>query len=217
MAVVRKALLACLVPLLTCAALTAVRQAVRLATARTERIDMLDLMLDVSPFPEEWERCIGPTQQPEHLPPERGAREFWFVGFCPTGSKRFEQGIDGAEHDVFRYGDTLEAGRMFYLTFWRDKFSNKYTISPWSVPQGWSYESETADHFRFACAEVEAFDLGRIVTHCTALAQYSEFISVFGTSVDPSYMTLEDLEPILIAIDERMAEHLGEGDATAID
>jgi hypothetical protein len=212
MAVVRKTLLVCLVLLLTCAGLTAVRQAVRRATARTERIDMIDLMLDVSPFPEEWDRCIGPTQQPEHLRPERGARELWFVGFCPTRSERFEQGIDGAEHDVFRYGDTLGATTIFYVTFSRDDFSNRYTISPWSVPESWAYESDTADQFRFACAEMEPFEVGRVVTKCRAVARYAEFISSFTTTLEPEYMTLQELERVLAAIDERMAQQLGKAD-----
>jgi hypothetical protein len=212
MAVVRKALLACLVLLLTCAGLTAVRQAVRRATARTERIDMLDLMLDVSVFPEEWERCIGPTQQPEHLRPERHASEFWFVGFCPTRSERFEQGIDGAEHDVFRYGNPLEAATVFYGTFLREDFSNRYTASPWSVPEAWSYQSDTADGFRFACAEIESLDLRRRVMTCLTLAQYAEYVSSFSTTLDPEYMTLEQLERVLVAIDERMAQHLGRGE-----
>jgi hypothetical protein len=212
MAMVRKVFLVCLVLVLPCVALAAVRQWVRLATTRAERIDMLDLMLDVSPFPEQWERCVGPAEQPDHLRPERQASEFWFVGFCPTRSERFEQGIDGAEHDVFRYGDPLEAATVFYGTFLREDFSNRYTTSPWSVPEGWSYSSDTADGFRFACAEIEPFDLGREVTKCRAVAQYAEYVSTFSTTLEPEYMTLEELERVLVAIDERMKVHLGKGD-----
>jgi hypothetical protein len=208
MAMVRKVLLACLVLLLACAALTAVRQ----ATARTEKIDMRSLMLDISPFPEEWERCIGPTQQPAHVHPERSASEFWFVGFCPTDSERFEQGIDGATHAVFRYGDGLEATFVFYATFLRQDFSERYTISPWSVPAGWSYTSQVADRFRFACAEMEPFELGRVVTKCRMATQYGEYVSSFSTTLEPDYMTLEELERVLVAIDERMALHLREAD-----
>jgi len=209
MAVVRKALLACLALLLTCGALTALRVATRRAMTRTEHIDMFELMLDVSPFPEEWERCVGPAQQPEHLRPERHASEFWFVGFCPRGFDGFEQGIDGAEHDIYRYGDTLAAATMFYVSFSRDDFSNRYTVSPWSLPEGWSYESDTADQFRFACAEIEPFELGRVVTKCRAVAQYAGFISSFSTTLEPEYMTLEELERVLAAIDDRMATYLG--------
>jgi hypothetical protein len=209
MAMVKKALLFWVVLLVTCAALTACGQAVRPATTRAERIDMLDLMLDVSPFPEAWERCVGPAQQPPNLRPERHASEFWFVGFCPTRSERFEQGNDGAEHDVFRYVDPLEAATAFYGTFLREDFSNRYTTSPWSVPEGWSYQSDTADGFRFACAETETLDLRRHVRKCRAVAQYAEYVSSFTTTLEPEYMTLEQLERVLVAIDERMAQQLG--------
>jgi hypothetical protein len=212
MAMVRKGLLGCLVLVLACLGLATMRQVVRRGTTRAERIDMLDLMLDVSPFPEAWERCVGPIQQPEHVRPERGARESWFVGFCPSRSERFEQGIDGAEHDVFRYGDPLEAATVFYGTFLREDFSNRYTTSPWSVPEGWSYESDAADGFRFACAEIESLDLRRRVMTCLTIAQYGEYVSSFSTTLEPEYMTLEQLKRVLVAIDERMAQQLGKVD-----
>jgi hypothetical protein len=199
---------ACLLVVCARVGVTALCATTMWPTPRTPPVDMRNLMLDVSHFPDEWQRCIGPTQQPEHVHPEQGAAELWFVGFCPTGFNGFQQGIDGAEHDVFRYRDPMEATTRFYVTFSRDEFSNRYTISPWSVPEVWSYESETADRFRFACAEVEPFDLGRVVTHCTALAQYSEYISVFGTTLEPEYMTLRDLVHVLVAVDERMARYL---------
>ena len=208
MTVVRKTLLGCLVLPLTCAVLLALCRVVDLATSRVEPIDMQALLIDVSPFPHEWRRCIGPTQQPEHVHPERGALEFWFVGFCPTRSDRFEQGIDGAEHDVFEYGNLLEASVVFHVLFLRQEFSDRYTLSPWSVPTGWSYTSQVADRFRFACADIEPFEMGRVLTKCRIAAQYEEFVSVFGTTLDPSYMTLHDLERILVAIDERMALYL---------
>jgi len=40
------------------------------------------------------------------------------------------------------------------------------------------------------------------------MARYDEYISVFDTIMSPEYMTLNDLEKVLRAIDERMARYL---------
>jgi hypothetical protein len=193
--------LGCGVLVCACAVLTAVRP----NTKRTQPVDMHDLMLDASVFPEDWAVCIGPVPPPEHIGSERGEIEFLYVGFCPQG---FEQGIGGAEHDVFRYGRGLDVAIAYYLDFSRREFSDRYTITPYAIPQDWSYHSAVADRFRFACAELRPFGAGGSVLSCKALAQYDEYISVFGAHM--SHMTLEDMERILVAIDDKMALYLGE-------
>jgi hypothetical protein len=183
-----------------CVAVTAVGP----GTRRTGSVDMYDLMIDASVFPQHWHVCVGPTPPPEHIWSERGEIEFLYVGFCPEG---FEQGIGGAQHAVFRYGPGLDVAIAYYLDFSRREFSNRYTTTPYAIPEEWSYQSAVADRFKFACAEIEPFGSARRVRTCTALAQYDEYISVFGAHM--SHMALEDLERILIAIDERMALYLG--------
>ena len=172
-------------------------------TRRTHPVDMYDLMIDASVFPENWHVCIGPTPPPEHIRSERGELEFLLVGFCPEG---FEQGIGGAQHAVFRYAPGLDVAIAYYYEFSRREFSNRYMITPYAIPEEWSYHSAVADRFRFACAELEPFGLARPMRTCTGVAQYDEYISVFGAHM--SHMTLEDMERILVAIDERMAFYL---------
>ena len=201
--------LACKVLVFACAALTTLCSVARLRTVRSHAIDMRHLMVVVAPFPEDWERCVGPAQPPERARPECGESEFWYVGFCPRGFQGFQQGIDGAEHDVFRYRGALEAAVSFYFTFPSREFSNRNTVSSWSVPDEWSYTSEVADRSRFACAEFEPFGRGRRLRTCRALSQYGRYISAFSTTLSPEYMTLEDVERILLAIDEKMAFYLG--------
>ena len=201
MTVKKASALGCGVLVCACVALTAVRP----NTTRTQTVDMYDLMIDVSVFPEDWDVCVGPSPPPDHIQSERGELEFLYVGFCPEG---FEGGIGGAEHDVFRYAPGLDVALAYYLDFSRREFSNRYMITPYATPGEWSYESPVADRFKFACAELEPFRVTRRTRTCTALAQYEEYISVFGAHM--SYMTLEDMERILVAIDERMALYLGE-------
>ena len=192
-------LLACL---LACVILTSLRLVIT-GKSRTRSVDTYDLVVDASVFPEQWEVCIGPTHPPERVGHEHGEIEFIFVGFCAEG---FDQGIGAAEHDVFKYGDELGAHIAFRWDFSRHQFSNRYTVSSWAEPQQWSYRSPVAHRFKFACAEVEPFGADRAVLSCRALAQYDEYISVFGGNM--SHMTLEDMERILVAIDERMAFYL---------
>ncbi len=199
MTVKKASALGCGLLVCACVVLTAVRP----NRTRTQPVDMYDLMIDASVFPEKWDVCIGPVPPPEHIGSERGEIEFLYVGFCPEG---FEQGIGGAEHDVFRYGRGLDVAIAYYVDFSRREFSNRYTMTPYAIPQEWSYRSPVAQRFKFACAEVEPFGADGAVLSCTALAQYDEYISVFGANM--SHMTLEDTERILVAIDERMALYL---------
>ena len=165
---------------------------------RTPPVDMDDLILDVSVLSESWDVCVGPAPLPKR---ERGERESLYVGFCPDG---FE-GIGGSLHEVYRYRNEVDAAILFHLEFSGRGFPERQMMSPWTVPAEWSYGSSAADRFKFACGEV---DLPGLHWKCKAVAQYDEYVSVFITHLSHDNMTLEDVERILVAIDERMALHL---------
>jgi len=161
-------------------------------------VDTYDLIMDVSAFPDGWEVWHGPAPIPER---ERGERESLYVAFHYKG---LDPTMVGAHHKVYRYRDEGKAAWM-YSAFSEEEFLPWHTTTPWAIPDGWSYESRVADYFKFACVE-EVF-----VTPywtCTALSQYGQYISVFATDLSPEYMTLEDIERILLALDERMAFYL---------
>lgn len=166
---------------------------------RAQPVDMYDLMIDVSVFPQGWDVEFGPSHPPprKHL---RGEDEGLYVQFS---TRDFDA---RATHIVCRYENDLQATISFYVD---NEFpKGDWVVTPWAVPEEWSYESPIADRFKFACAEFEI--LGRVSRFCAAVAQYDEYISVFRTHISPEYMTLEDLERILKAIDERMALYLAE-------
>ncbi len=192
--------LACAGALFACVAVAALSTFLRgWPKTRTHPVDIYDLMTDVSAFPQEgWDVGVGPAPKPER---ERGEIESIYVEFW---HESFEQAIGGTWHDVFRYRNELEAGRNFS----KHRFLNRHIITPWAVPQEWSYESPVAHRFKFACAEVDVF--GRPDWTCQAVAQYDEYTSVFHTRLGPEYMMLEDVERILVAIDDRMAFYLEE-------
>ena len=185
--------------LLGCVALMALCGLSVWPKARTPPVDTLDLMLDLSVFPGEWDLCLGPAPLPKR---ERGERESLSASFCPQDFG----GIGGTYQEVYRYRNALDAAILFQLEFSGRGFSKWYMTSPWIVPAEWSYESPAADRFKFACGEV---DVPGRHWKCKAVAQYDEYISVFVTHLSPEDMTLQDVEQILAAIDERMALFLG--------
>ena len=82
-------------------------------------------------------------------------------------------------------------------------------LTPWAVPEGWFYQSRAADRLKFACAQLDMGPVGPPEWRCKAVAQYHGYISALNSTLSPECMTLEDLERILVAIDERMAFYLG--------
>lgn len=165
-------------------------------------VNMYDLMVDVAAFPQGryWHRELGPLP-----PPERKYLRDELKGLYV----QFSYGkYEGAMHEVLYYPNGLQATFSFYTLNEFPRF--KEMVTPWGMPEGWTYSSPVADRFKFACAEFDI--MGRTWT-CTAVAQYDEYISIFTTPISPTApMTLEDLKRILKAIDERMVRYL-KGDA----
>ena len=162
-------------------------------------MDKHDLVIDELVFPQGWYVFVVPTTIPERA--HRGERESLYVTLRPEG---FDE---GAQHEVYRYRNKTDAAIAFYLDFSRNEFPNlrEAMITPWAVPEEWSFRSTVADRFKFSCAEINVLAPYR---SCHVVAQYDEYISVFVTHVSPEYMMLRDLELVLAAIDERMAHYL---------
>lgn len=199
MTVNKKSALSCVGLLFVCVAATTVCAAISVwPKTRTQAVNVYDLTIDVSVFPDAWDACVGPAPLPKR---ERGERESLHVGFCPEG---FE-GIGGSFHEVYRYRNEVDAATLFHLEFSGRGFPKWHMITPWAVPEEWSYQSPVGDRFKFACGEA---DLPDSRWTCKAVAQYDEYISVFVTHLSPDNMTLQDVKRILVAIDERMASYL---------
>ena len=199
-------LLPCGILLFACVALMASCGLRVWPTTRTPPVDMYGLMIDLSAFPENWRLSFGPVHPPKRAQGEHGEREMLMVDYDPAG---FDGELHGAYHRVFRYRNQLDAAIVFYLDFNGGEFLPWHMVTQWAVPEEWLYESPAADRLRFACGEVDMSPLGPPKWECAAVAQYDEYVSVFRTELSPDYMTLEDVERILLAIDERMSLHLG--------
>jgi hypothetical protein len=173
-----------------------------LPVTRAASIASEDLLIDASIFTQGWYSPFHPEPIPKR---EYGERESLYVGFAHEGLQPYTL---GANHTVYRYRNELDAAILYSLEFSGKRFANHYMITPWAVPEGWSYESAVADRSRFACGELDAVPPKWV---CEAVAQYDGHISVFTSELSEEYMTLEQIESILLGIDERMALHLGKG------
>lgn len=151
------------------------------------------LLLDESAFPEGWTAY-------EAFEPQDGFGLPIAITFSPPPGSA--GGI--ALHAAYTARTPQEAadGYKTWADFW---FWESEGWGPWSAPRELPHRSPVADHFRFAC--YRELDDGRQV--CQAVGQYGRHMSRFRTFMNPDTMTFADLERILIAIDERMALHLG--------
>lgn len=166
----------------------------------TPAVDTHDLMLDGSVSPSGWTTCAGPEPLPKR---ERGETESLLVWFCPPDF----DGVGGTHQEVYKYRNELEASGVYDREFQAREFPRYKMISPWAVPDEWSYESTVADRLTFACGEPDLRPYEATV--CVAVAQYDEYISVLVTHPTPDNITLGQVERLLMAIDERMAQYLG--------
>lgn len=187
--------------LLACGALASTATLLRVwPVTRAPAVDTRALLIDASAFPPGWYRAFEPEPIPKR---EYGERESLHVAFAHEGLEPYRA---SASHRVYRYRNELDCAILYTLEFSGKGFPNHIMTTPWDVPEEWSYRSPIADHFRFECGELDSVPPEWI---CETVAQYDEYVSVFGSRLSADYMTLEDLERILVAIDERMALHLG--------
>jgi hypothetical protein len=116
-------------------------------------------------------------------------------------------GRGGAYEKIYRMASMAVATREFerQIEVW---FPTRGYWSSWERPAEVAYESSVADRFRVACAHDTA--RSNLAQKCHFIGQYEEYLVWFSTDMSPDYMTYEDLEHVLQAIDERMAQYLGD-------
>jgi hypothetical protein len=193
----------CTVILMVCvAAVSACTALSSQPVTRTPAVDTYDLMLDLSVSPSGWTACAGPEPLPKR---ERGETESLLVWFCPPDF----DGVGGTHQEMYKYRNELEATWAYNPEFQAREFPTYNMTTPWAVPDEWSYQSPVADQFRFACGEQDSGPY--LTTVCVAIARYDEYVSVLVTHPSRDNVTLDEVERLVMAIDERMAQHLGKG------
>lgn len=162
-------------------------------------LELERLLVDQTLFPLSW--YVESPPRPWGWKDSGGAEATAAVNFRQSGSRA------RATHMLFRYRDIESAAAQYHLLPW--VFYSADRLTPWESPEGLSYQSLTADQFRFGCAEIglSVTDPNRFAT-CHVAGQYGKYLSIFTVWVvlnGTSGMSLEDLQPILQALDERMS------------
>lgn len=154
------------------------------------------LLVNQALFPPSW--YVESPPRPWGWKDSGGAEATAAVDFRQSGSRA------RATHMLFRYRDIESAAVQYHLLPW--VFYSADRLTPWESPEGLSYQSLTADQFLFGCAEIglSVTDPNRFAT-CHVAGQYGKYLSMFTVWLAPEGMSLEDLEPILRALDERMS------------
>lgn len=163
------------------------------------------LLIDESPFPEGWEASDPDTDFPPLAPWTSGRKEVEYIDRTYyTPSERGGQ----AFIRIQRFGNSRAAAEE-YAHKAAVAFRETEWNTPWTVPVELAFESAVADQYRYACSWVGAGELAR--PECAYVAQYRVYALEFYIGFyDTSVITYTDLLPILQAIDEQMAQHLGD-------
>jgi len=169
-----------------------------------------ELFIDASVFPPGWEADPGGPQIDTGRAPLGGGpdtiqrRVLFFHAEGTVKGKSV-----GAYEQIYRMASVKVAAKEFerQMSLWFPK--GKYW-TPWERPGDVEYQSSVADRFYLACASHGATPETR-VPMCDMVGQYEEYLVWFSTDMSPDFMTYQDLEHVLEAIDERMEHYLMEG------
>lgn len=155
-----------------------------------------DLLIDLSDMPSGWTAGVDLS-----MPISEGGSDDSVIMF-----KILSPVLYVAGHWVWHYSNPTRAAINYEKKLVGDFNSNSMAaLTPWEVPDGWSYQSLLADQFHFACYETE-INVRRTI--CQSMGQYEEYLVIFHSAMSPQFMTYEDFEHILGIIDERMAYYL---------
>jgi hypothetical protein len=166
-----------------------------------------DLLIDITSMPNGWkiaERIVSYPYDKE------GAENLAIQNF--NYSDTFYSVKAG--EDVFRYRNQFAAS----LHYWRlEKYyleQSARDVTPWVTPEGFSFNSNHANQWRYACAyntfspSPEFGDKAKI---CQYLAQYDEFVIKFGITMEideSTFITQDKVQQIIQDVDERMMQYL---------
>lgn len=153
----------------------------------------LDLLIGLSDMPPGWTIGYGPGKGRSYISPKEDGSE---IGFY-VSDDRVPRGRDTAGQGVYRYRSP-EAAKEVY----RDMVLPRAG----KMPAGWTYRSPVADQSDFTCYDYEGREP---YPFCEWSARYEEYVVIFSSWLIPGYMSLEDMERVVRAIDMRMAQYLG--------
>jgi hypothetical protein len=154
---------------------------------RHRRFATSDLLIGTAAMPAGWSLTYGPGYAHDD-PFSHDAAMVEFKADIYPGPR-------GAAQSIYRYS-TIRSASV--------SFGDRATL-PGSTPQGWAYQSPIADEEIFVCYDYEGREPHPI---CWWVARYEEYVVYFRAWLITGLMTLQEIEIILIAIDNRMGQYL---------
>jgi hypothetical protein len=166
-----------------------------------------DLLINTAAMPADWSAKEATSwREDRHVLQDQGVADWAMITFIvPDGEQALMPRL--ASQSVKNYTLPVWA----WVAFIKQSRSVR-TPLPSNGPPDWTYRSEIADQFRLVCGNMKASDVtdseGEWL-YCTALGRYGSYLSEFSTRVSEEHgMTQDELQGVLKAIDERMAEQL---------
>lgn len=155
-------------------------------------LDIEDLLLDVSAFPEGWSMSPEGPMQPGQAP----------LGGMRSSARRslvFYAPNNVAVQKVDYYQNAREAQQEFdrQIPIW---FPVSEFWSTWEKPEEISFQSEIANRYQVACAE----NSGNL--YCGMLGQYQAILIRFSANINRA-LTYDEFEGLLREIDRRVSEY----------
>jgi hypothetical protein len=166
-----------------------------------------DLLIGKSVMPDNWSMLEVSSKWLWNEGQEGGT----YITFYATNTTFLVRGGE----DIYRFKNASRAA-WHYKRFEREHFNDDryYITTPWEVPEGFKFFKSLANQCRFACAG-DNFSLGTLTgktaTICIYLAQYEEYLIFFSITIERDgvyYISVEEIAPILEAIDHKMGQYL---------
>jgi len=147
-----------------------------------------ELLINLTSMPANWLVSRAPGKVEDHLSTDDSS----MIGFSVE--------VDGVQHTaaerIYRYGSSAKAQKVY-----------EEMVLPAQIgttPQEWKYQSSIADQSRFTCYNHEQQGL-RV---CKWSGRYEEYVLTFHSHLVPGYMTIDDMEKVIKAIDTQMGQYL---------
>ncbi len=150
---------------------------------RPTEINLHQLLITVDDFPSGWQVDGTPESVSVIDDDLNWGEDNIFAAFRTIDDQGF------AYQYIFRFRNEAAAK---YGLFWIKRQGILIPLPNDEVLAGWTYKSPIADDWLFGCSA------GKV---CTALVRYDEFIIHLIISMNPKYMSLDDLENLLKVID----------------
>ena len=165
------------------------------------------LFINVSDFPSGWSADpAGPHEDTGQAPLGGGSMSVqrWVLYFYAAGTVKGKS--VRAYEQIYRMASIEIAAKEFerQMAAW---FPTGKYWTPWESPTEVIFESSIAEQSHLACAYDTAPPVS--IEECSFLGQYEEYLVWFSTDMSSDFMTYKDLEHVLQAIEDRMAQYLG--------